>query len=288
MTIPEARLRCGDTEAVICASGASIRSLRRAGRPLLREFSGEHPPEAANAVLAPWPNRVGGAAFEFRGRTHRLRVTEPERGHALHGFTLGTVFTLLADRERARLRAVLGPEEGWPWRIELTVVYEALPEGLRARLSARNLSEVAAPCALGAHPYLDPQGRPLDECTLLFDAAHRLPLGPSLIPLGEREPWSEPAIAMRGRGFDDAFVHAPGAHEVRLMHPDGRGVALRSAMPWTQLYTSPQRWLAVEPMTAPPNALNTGCDLGVLGPGEILTAEYSVLEIRNERGYLAA
>ncbi|KQB86481.1 hypothetical protein [Corynebacterium lowii] len=165
----EVTLRCGGTRAVISASGASIRSLHCEGRPLLRSFpEGEHPPEATNTVLAPWPNRVAGATFSYGAIAYSLEVTEPERGHALHGFTQGRLFSLTATEQVAELSTRLGPEPGWPWPLELRVRYEAQPQGLRAVFGLRNLGTEPAPCALGAHPYLDPQGWPLDECTLFF------------------------------------------------------------------------------------------------------------------------
>ncbi|WPF67117.1 MULTISPECIES: hypothetical protein [unclassified Corynebacterium] len=281
MSIPEARLRCGETVAVVSASGASIRSLRWAGRPLLREFpEGAHPPEATNITLAPWPNRVAGAAFEFAGRKHRLAVTEPERGHALHGFSPGTIFDLEAGTANAELRAVLGPREGWPWPIEVRVKYTAREWGIKAEIVARNLADRPAPCALGAHPYLDPLGWPLDECIMHLGAARRLPLNAAMIPDSALEPnWPQPSVPMRGRCFDDVFYQGNSPHEVRLVHPSGEGVCLRSSLPWTQIYTSPRRWLAVEPMTAPPNALNSRVDLRVLAPGESLSAHYSIARI---------
>ena len=37
------------------------------------------------AVLARWPNRVVNGRYQFAGAAHQLALTEPERGHALHG-----------------------------------------------------------------------------------------------------------------------------------------------------------------------------------------------------------
>ncbi|KQB83935.1 hypothetical protein [Corynebacterium oculi] len=283
MRIPEVRLRCGETEAVISASGASIRSLHRAGRPLLRGFpAGEHPPEATNITLAPWPNRVAGAAFTFGGEVHRLEVTEPERGHALHGLSPGTLFDLVATEEVARLRAVLGPRAGWPWAIEVGVTYRVRPWGVQAEIGARNLSDRPAPCALGAHPYLDPQGWPLDECVLHLGETRRLPLDARMIPRGHLEPGPGRSVVMRGRHYDDLLYHRDTSPEVRLVHSSGEGVLLRTSQRWMQLYTSPQRWLAVEPMTAPPDALNSHVDLSVLGPGETLSADYAVADVKED------
>ncbi|WP_273412867.1 aldose 1-epimerase family protein [Corynebacterium appendicis] len=285
--VPEVALARGSVRAVISTSSAAVRKLIVDGRPLLRSFAqGTHPPQAANIILAPWPNRVADAAFTFRGRRHELAATEPARGHAIHGFTVRRIFDIVEHSpDAAVLRTVLGPEPGWPWPIELTVRYALTDSGLEAAMTAVNLADEPAPCALGVHTYLDAQGAPLDECTLHHTIAERQPVNERLIPAGAREPWPHGPIPMQSTVLDDAGydpLHRP--HLARLVDASGTGVELEatSSLPWTQLFTSPQRHLAVEPMTAPPNALNTGEDLTVLAPGGALEVGWSVRAIASD------
>ena len=49
-------------------------------------------------VLAPWPNRLRTACYEFDGRRHQLPLTEPEHGNAIHGLVRWAV---LDGRRRA-------------------------------------------------------------------------------------------------------------------------------------------------------------------------------------------
>ncbi|MDK8626080.1 aldose 1-epimerase family protein [Corynebacterium appendicis] len=285
--VPEVALARGGVRAVISTSSAAVRELTVDGHPLLRSFAqGTHPPQAANIILAPWPNRVADAAFTFRGRRHELAATEPARGHAIHGFTVRRIFDIVEHSpDAAVLRTVLGPEPGWPWPIELTVRYALTDSGLEAAMTAVNLADEPAPCALGVHTYLDAQGAPLDECTLHHTIAERQPVNERLIPAGAREPWPHGPIPMQSTVLDDAGydpLHRP--HLARLVDASGTGVELEatSSLPWTQLFTSPQRHLAVEPMTAPPNALNTGEDLTVLAPGGALEVGWSVRAIASD------
>lgn len=295
-SVPEVTLRRGPVRATVSASGAAVRELTVNCRPLLRSFpQGTHPPQAANVVLAPWPNRVADASFTFSGERHNLAVTEPKLGHAIHGFTLRRVFEILeqqgdnaleSDQNEVRLRTVLGPEPGWPWPIELTVHYALTDSGLEASMTAVNLAEEPAPCALGVHTYLEAQGAHSDECTLHHTIAERQPLDERNIPAGAREPWPNSPIRMCGTWFDDAGFD-PVANRPRvaqLVDKTGIGVELAATanMPWTQIFTSPERHVAVEPMTAPPNALATGEDLTVLDPGGRLTVGWSVRAIAHE------
>lgn len=272
------RIAAGDITATISAVGGAIRRLEYRGRPLLRPCDAEAVlRDYVNVVLAPWPNRVCDGRFSFAGAEHQLAITEPERGHALHGFTPREIFTPTrrSDTDAVELAATVGPEPGWPWPITVTAHYKASADGLTVTLDAHNRSAEPAPVALGLHTYLDAQGADLDECTLATGLGSRLPLDTQLIPAGPAQPLDHSTWAMRTRTFDDAFAFAPREPApTRLIGPEGRGVQLSVSprMGWQQIYTSPERWLAVEPMTAPPNALADATDLIVLAPGEHVDA----------------
>lgn len=153
-------------------------------------------------------------------------------------------------------------------------------------MTAVNLADEPAPCALGVHTYLDAQGAPLDECTLHHTIAERQPLNEYNIPAGAREPWPRSPIRMRDMWLDDAGFDpvADQPRIARLVNASGAGVELAATanLPWTQIFTSPERHVAVEPMTAPPNALATGEGLTVLDPGARLTVGWSVRAITSE------
>jgi aldose 1-epimerase len=71
---------------------------------------------------------------------------------------------------------------------------------------------------------------------------------------------------------------------VHLTAPDGLRVTVWLGEPfrWVMLFSGDplpdvaRRSLAVEPMTCPPNALQTGEDLIRIAPGESLTARWGV------------
>ena len=52
----------------------------------------EHPHRGGIPILFPWPGRIAGARFTFKGREYRLPVNEPARGHAIHGFACERAF----------------------------------------------------------------------------------------------------------------------------------------------------------------------------------------------------
>ncbi|HWS52387.1 MAG TPA: galactose mutarotase, partial [Microbacterium sp.] len=80
------RISSDGYEAVIASVGASLRSLTFDGRDLVVPFDADEVrPNYRGTTLAPWPNRVVDGRYRFGGVEHRLPLTEPERGHALHG-----------------------------------------------------------------------------------------------------------------------------------------------------------------------------------------------------------
>ena len=84
-------LRFGGYTADVASIGASLRTLRHEGRDLVVPFDADEVrPGFRGAILAPWPNRVVDGRYTFDGREFELALTEPQRGHALHGPAIRT------------------------------------------------------------------------------------------------------------------------------------------------------------------------------------------------------
>jgi len=75
---------------------------------------------------------------------------------------------------------------------------------------------------------------------------------------------------------------------VTLRGPDGSGVACWAddAFHWWQVFTGDtlhgarhRRSLAVEPMTCPPDAFNSGTDLLLIEPGDSTTASWTIVAL---------
>lgn len=278
----EYSISAGEFRAEFSTAGAAMRQLERGGESLTSGFPAGTWPGSMNALLVPWPNRVDAGRFSFRGAEHVLEITEVERSNAIHGFAVDTLFRVAEHAESAlTLEAVLGPREGWPWPIATSVTYRLHPaDGLRATLVLRNDGEEPAPIAAGVHTYLKAPGTATDDATLDAQLDLLQPLDEErLLPAGEPVLASSLApfpgkVKLAERNFDHAFLHSEPAEVYRytLTGADGRALELSCGpeFRWAQIYTSPDRELAVEPMTAPPNALASGQDLRTLEPGEEL------------------
>jgi aldose 1-epimerase len=284
-------LVAGATRAVVTEVGAGLRALAVDGHARVEGFdAGSTPPMGAGGVLVPWPNRIAGARFTWRGREHALEVTEPARGHAIHGLLRHEPWAVVDRAEDAvTLAAEVAASSGWPGPLHVETTYTVAPAGLTVVHAMTNTGVDEVPAGLGTHPYLragdaDPTG-----CTLTVAADRVVDADEAMIPTGVR-PVTPDEDLREGRrvgdlALDTCFGAAPGPDGVLgvLAAPDGRATALWAdpAVRWVQVFTPDDlagrgRAVAVEPMTCPPDAANSGTDLHVLAPGETWTVRWGI------------
>jgi aldose 1-epimerase len=294
----QVELARGDQRATIVEVGGGIREYLVGERAVLDPYPLDEMCDGAHgAPLIPWPNRLRDGRYSFGGQEHRLALTEPEAGNAIHGLLRWRNWRAL---ERAEDWVVMGihlhPLPGWPFPLDVTITYSLGDDGLTVQTSVTNIGLRPCPLGLGQHPYLSAgPGWKVDECRLHLGAATRILTDP------ERQlPTGQEAISGTDRDFrvprmlatvrlDDAYTDLErdpeGLARVTLACPDGHTVELwcDSTYGVIQVYTgdtlaAPRRRLALaaEPMTCPPNALQTGQGLIRLSPGQTHTGRWGV------------
>lgn len=292
---PKYHIESDGYRAEIAGRGGGIKALSFRGQDLLETYSdGRDAPHACGVVLAPWPNRTADGQFFWAGQWHQLAVTEPERNNAIHGLVHGQVWECARhDSAAVELTTLVSPQPGWPWPVDLRANYRLNSAGLTAEYFA---TAEEAPFALGLHTYLAAGEYEIDACTFSLEVDHNLPLDDRKLP-GSNLPELSAADAVLPGIASGVRLHDPQAlgtcrdsdgrvwldhcfrgasPSARLTWPDGHGVRLSPGanMDWVQVYTAPdfpgrhgtRRALAVEPMSAPPNALASGRDIVTLRP----------------------
>ena len=272
--------------AVVTECGATLRVLEHEGRPLVHGFDEDQMASAGRGqLLVPWPNRIRDGAYSFDGRNLQLGLTEPELGNASHGLVRWAAWT---PEEQAASSVSLSyrlmAQSGYPWTLDLHVLFDLSADGLTVTQTATNLSDQPAPYASGAHPYLSAGPGPVDRWELSLPASLRLLSDARQIPVGEEDLTgttydfrvSRPIRdAVLDDGFGDLDRDADGVATAVVRDPQtGRGTALwvDRHHPWLMVFSADKGWdtpraaLAVEPMTAPPDAFRTGRDLLTLAP----------------------
>lgn len=241
-------------------------------------------------LLVPWPNRIRDGRYTFGGASQQLALTEPKRLNASHGLVRWVSWTVVAHTPASvELAYLLPAQTGYPWSLDLRTTYTVDAGGLSVTQAATNLADSPAPYASGAHPYLVAGPGPCDEWELTLPATARLTTDDErLLPTG-REPHTTfvDGATLGGEVLNHAYTDLrrddAGRAEVRLLGPDGTGVGLwvDEHHRWLQVYTgddtpTPRVSVAVEPMTAPPDAFNSGDDLTVLEPGATFAATWGI------------
>lgn len=289
-------LVAGRHRATVVEVGGGVRTYAVDGVDLLDGYREDEACSGARGLpLVPWPNRIDGGRYAFDGTDHQLALTEPDKDNAIHGLLRWRSWTV-RDREadRIELGTVLHPMMGYPFTLDVSVVYALAETGLSVRTTATNTGDRPAPYGTGQHPYLTVGTDLVDGGTLRLDAAAWLPTDERGLPTGTQPVYGSDYDFRAGRQigsqqidytFTDLARDSDGLAWVHLSGPDGRRVAVwvDQGYPFVEIYTAHtqpapyyRRGLGVEPMTCAPNAFRSGHGLRRLEPDESVTTSWGV------------
>lgn len=260
-------LQAGHYQAKIVTVGAGLAELTHRGRHVVIPHKPEEMPLAhLGKVLIPWPNRVADGCYQHNGKAFQLAVNDPVSHTAIHGLLAWRDWQI--DQQSASevvLTIFLPPSYGYPFALISEVIYRLeATSGLHVFIHTQNVGDETAPYGAGAHPYLTCNLHSIDDCELVLPSCEATQ--------GERDFTTPQVIAKTS--LDHTFKVLPSGNEweVRMTNPaQNMSTYLRSHQPWLQVYTGEKlarRGLAVEPMTCPPDAFNSGVSLIHLAPGE--------------------
>ena len=285
----------GSVVADVSETAASLRRLSVGGVDLVRGTLDDEPPLGAGMVLVPWPNRVEGGWWALDGDPQQLELTEPELGNANHGLLARARYSVRErGTDRVLLAAPVRATQGYPFDLATAVEYRLADDGVEVTHTIDNLTSRPAPVAIGAHPYLRLADLAVGDLVLRLRAGRALTLDDGHIPRGSTDVTGTPLDLRTGRLVRDVVPHGcyteleleAGLVQHRLQAADGRAVVLWAEPVFTHVQvfvtgefptpTGPATAIAIEPMTAPPNALRTGESLRWLEPGERWTARWGI------------
>ena len=279
-------------QVVVEAAGAQLRCYKASGRDVIVSYPhGAEPPRYAGATLVPWPNRIRDGHYYFAGRSHQLAVSEGEQGTALHGLARRYDWTRTEHAaDVLALRAVVGPVAGYPFRIDVRIRYALTPHGLAVDVHAVNRGDSPAPWGYGAHPYLAVADTTVRNSELQLPAARCLVVDDRSLPIttsavSGRTDFRE-LRPIADAKLDDSFTEL-------TRDADGRAVVqLRAGgqitrvwadanLPYLQVFAPDEfapglRGVAIEPMSCPPDAFNSGHGLVVLECGDSWSASWGI------------
>jgi aldose 1-epimerase len=304
-------ISAGDYRARVTELGGGLRELTYRGKPLIISYQpDELPPAGAGQLLAPWPNRIDGGRYEFGGSAHQLDLSEPAHGNAIHGLTRWANWDPAAEDpaasaaapaaattrpDRVTLAHVLHGRTGYPFCLQFGVSYRLeASSGLHVTVSAWNVGSRPAPYGTGSHPYLIAGEAVVDDCELQVEATQWVRADDRGIPSGRPQdlagtPFDFRASRRLGGTQLDHALTGLSRDEAGLAWAQLSGSRIKLGLwagpgyDWLQVFTgdalAPQirrKALAIEPMTCPANAFNSGDGLLTLAPGDSVTHTWGI------------
>jgi len=236
-------------------------------------------------LLAPWANRLRGPSYRAAGVTvplEGLHLAVDDHGLPIHGFLVGapgwSVDRLSTRGDTARLRASIAvdaPAFPFPHRIEVTaIVREPV---LRVDTTIVPTGRRSVPIAFGWHPYLRLPDGPRRRWHLRLPARRHLTLDERGIPTGAARAEAAESAGIGTRTFDDGYALGRD-RRLSIIGDTGGALEMRGGTnyPCAQVWVPPgTSFVALEPMTAPTNAL-VDRTAPVVRRGDAFTASFTL------------
>ena len=236
----------GTSIAVISPLGGAIRQLLINDFEIIPEFSMAEPLKYVYGhTLAPWPNRLQDASYEFNGETYSFSDLDAQNNKN-HGLLLNEVLEVRSHfKDNVVLGYRFGNHAGYPFELDLEVSFALTESALEVDAKVTNLGG-AAPFAIGFHPYLLTG----DEFALTANATGRSVQNERILPIGV-DPIVFLELNQDSEGpssLDHCFV---GASSVSIRRPDGEVVveALEN-LPYFMMYRPSDQLAAAGPVIA--------------------------------------
>lgn len=227
-----------------------------------------------SSILFPYPNRIDGGSYAYKGQTYQLPINDVDLNNNLHGLVFDKTFKISKLEASASSCQVEmdydypGDHLGFPFPYTLRLVYEIGTEGqLSLHFYVTNTGEDSFPYGIGWHPYfLSPD---LSNSFLSFPSSRQIEQNERNIPTGQKETEFKEDERLENQFYDDAFVLHSGHCEfdnrsylanLHFRHPKGT---------YLQIYTPPHRKsIAIEPMTCIANSFTNKIGFAELEPGQ--------------------
>ena len=255
------------------------------------------PDTNAGCRLAPFPGRVAYAKFNWNGKDYQLVNNVSWAPHALHGFLQNKEWAFKSfESDSEKCVAVFtcdwpGAFAGFPFPFRATNKITFTGESFTVESTVKNIGNATMPYSEGWHPYFS-LGQKIDELTMGLPESDFAELDKADIPTGN---FHADKRFVGGRAIGDEFINdcfclgtdfagkdagnQDGRAEVTLQGANGKITYWQQAgheqYNAIQIYTPPDRMsIAIEPMTAEPDALNHHRGLIEIPAGESRTFKF--------------
>ncbi len=248
------------------------------------EAIGNMKPFFKSAKLSPYACRVKDAAYKFGEKSYRLPKYS-SHNDALHGLLFDAHFSI-TERYSTETAAAVKLEyiydknnEGYPFCYKCEVEYKlSTGNALTINTTITNIDKQLMPVVDGWHPYFT-LGNTINDYQLEFQSKEMLEFDEHLIPTGKLSPYQEFSslkdfgTTLLDNCFTLNFTECQPMCVVRnLLRKVQVEIHPSLSYPYLQIYTPDHRKsIAIENLSAAPDAFNNGIGLKVLEANERAT-----------------
>ncbi|KRD05679.1 aldose epimerase [Mycobacterium sp. Root265] len=235
-------------------------------------------------ILYPWANRLSGTDYAVDGKSVDLAAapgvrTDPH-GAPMHGVLAAHPGWQISELSTNTVVATLD------YRTPELLAAFPFPHLLTQRITLADRTLTIAttvepgdgrvPLCFGYHPYFTIPDAPRDEWELSTPAMRHLPVDDRGLPTGAHEPWAAESAPLADRVLDDGFDDVAQGSVFAIAGGDRRiEVTFERGYPAAQLFApAGDALVAIEPMTAPTDALRRGGYR--VAAGEPVTTQFSI------------
>jgi aldose 1-epimerase len=240
----------------------------------------------AGKILSPWPNRIRDGKYSFNEKDYQLPVNEVSKNNSLHGLVANCLWEItFQNQSKVILEHLLNQPAVYPGKLQLQVIYEIIESGIEITVLSENIGDISAPYGVSIHTYLVAGASvknnelflqiPADQF-LEVDAERLLPI--KLQPVTGSNFDFINSTKISDLFIDHAFKYSSNyPRSISLLNAEGQGAEMifDEQSKWIQIHTADRDLqgdsrmaVAIEPMTCPPDAFNSGIGLIVLEPGK--------------------
>jgi aldose 1-epimerase len=291
----EARtLVSGDLEAVFLPAhgmlGASLRyrGVEMLGRVEDLEAAAAKGSTAGIPLLYPWANRLAEPSYRVLGQEVVLDPSSPilhldEHGLPMHGVPWPFLHWIVTEAREDLVAARLDWSTNellaiFPFRHRVDLVARIQPDGLTLETTLVASSDGPVPVSFGFHPYLRLPQLTRANWLLELPAMRKLVLDERGIPAGDEEHFGGFNAPLGDNSFDSGFALIEEGASFAIAGAGWRlSMNLLEGYRYMQVFAPKDKdFIALEPMTAPTNALISGRGLRLLKSGERFRAVFKI------------
>lgn len=237
-----------------------------------------------SAKLSPYACRVKDAEYKFGEKKYHL-TKHSLQGHAIHGLLFDADFSITEQYSDETAAAVKleyvydNNNEGYPFRYRCEVEYKlSAGNALTITTTVTNIDNQLMPVVDGWHPYFT-LGDTIDNYQLEFQSKEMLEFDENLLPTGKLFPFQQFG-SLKDLGttvLDNCFtLNFAECQPMCVLRNPLRKVQVEfhpsPSYPYLQVYTPQHRKsIAIENLSAAPDAFNNGIGLKVLEADEAAT-----------------